>query len=364
MKKYPHTSKQKDKKEWWKKIDYLDIIRRTLTIIWLQKRKLIFISIIILLTGGQLINSSTKFSLYSTFPQSPATYESDFDEKDWEKTLNEIEGKEILKEKFQSLILGGMLAFVGFVVLFFFLLWLISFLLNSYFHISFMEEISPCKNEKKLWLRLVLLRLLIGFLSLLTGAVLLFPTGFFMWQRSWLPIIFLLPSAIILWIVINIILSYVRRYSFFYLTQTDVSISGALDGGYNLFMKKWKESILTSLVNFAVNMIAGMAMALVLTLLIFILILLGLIVSLLLVLLIGKEYVVAIIVVTLLLLVLTPVIIAGIFLKALWEAFILVFWFLFFREIAGSKKAKNVKKFKVVKEKGREVLKLERKKTK
>jgi len=354
MKKQKKVLKKSENK-WWN-IDYIRIIKESFLIIKNQWRKIIWISIFILLTGGQLISSfnfnfSGNYSAMN-FPNGNSG------EEDWRAILDKIEAEENIKIGLRSLLENKEVILISilFIIIFILILKLIFLAINSYLHIVFMKRLWGGRNKRS-WTKLFYLRIVVALISLCAFLILILPNIFFIWQKSWLPLFFLLPLSVLFLIVINIILSYVRRYSFFYLSRNDMSVSSALDIGYNLFITKYRESLLTSLVGTGVNIIISTGIFIILMGLIFLLAILGSLIGISLITVLGKGSAMAVILLVVFLVILTPAIIAGIFLKALWEAFILVFWYLFFQEIAIEKK--EVEEVEEVK-----VWELERKKTK
>lgn len=343
--------------EWYNRIDFWQLIQKTGSLFWINRNRLITICILLLLTGGQAITfkSSSSFSGGGSESGEPTKTlnQGNLPNDQWKETLNEIKNKEDFKIKAREFIndkekLFGTVAFAIFAALTIGVVLVILFLLNCHFHLVLLRTVQCLdrgdkkskfaikKEVKGKWKKLAIMRLIFGLMYL--GSLILFfaPAGFFALQKSWALAILMVGLAIFSIFIVFLMLSYVFRYSLLYYTTSRLSVRESIDKGYELFMRNWKESVLTSLVNFAVGIAAAITGFLFFLLALVVLALVGGIIWLTIWLVMGMAHPLGIAIaigsVALLLL-----IIAGIIIAAAWQGLVVIFWYLVFKELAGCK---------------------------
>jgi hypothetical protein len=172
------------------------------------------------------------------------------------------------------------------------------------------------------------------------GTIVLFllPAGFFALQKSWALAILMGGIALFSVFIVFVILSYVFRYSLLYYAGSRLSVKESIDKGHELFLRNWKESVLASLINFAVGIAAAITGFFVFFLLLLVLAIIGGTIWLIIWLVLGMAYPwgIAIGVGSVAFIVL---IIAGIIITAVWQGLVVIFWYLIFKELAGCKVA-------------------------
>jgi len=339
---------------WLNRIDYLPLVQKTAQIFWTHKKRLIGIAILLLLTGGQAVTFNSSFNSNFSGGGSSSSQNSSSENPDWQKTLDSIENQENFKmqarqwlenkPKFYS---GVALAALG--ALFFILILLTLFFLNCYFHlllVSTVKQLETGKPKSKAvikreirgrWKKLALMRVIFGLVYLGSLALFMFPALFFVFQKSWPLAITMGGFALIAIFIVFMMISYVFRYSFYYLATCNLSIRAAVDSGYEVFAKFWKESLLTSLVNFGVGILAAIAIITVMFLSLIALALIAGLVWLIIFLVAGLAHAAGIAIGVGIVVVLIPLIVIGIILAASWQALVVIFWYLIFNQIAGCK---------------------------
>jgi len=348
-------SKKEVADSWFKRIDYWKVIQKAGNLFWESKKRLITIAILLVLTGGQAITLHSSFSGNWEGGGSPVPAQNQPGQPpgangNWQKTLNQIENQENLKARIRDLVenkqklhsLAVLAVSAGLIIVVFAL---VLFFLNCYLHLLFINTLQyPHKNKdfvKKLirgrWKKLAWMRVIFGLIYLGSFVLFLFPAAFFAWQKSWALAIALAGVSILVIFIAFIVISYVFRYSLFYLALTKSSVKESIDCGYDLFYKFWKESILSSLVNFALGTIALIFALLTIFASLIILALVALVIGLVIYLILGMAHAEGIALVLGTLLVLIPIILIGVVIMAIWQGLVITFWYLIFNEIAGCK---------------------------
>ena len=343
--------------KWYNRIDYWQVIQRAGKMLWDYRRRLIVICILLVLTGGQAVTlrSSPSFSGGSSSSSPGQNNSENFLNKnqDWRETLKQIENKENFERDFRNFVndkgkLYGTFALASIAVIIIAIILLVLFSLNSYFHLLLIRtvqyldrgKIKPKKIIQKeihgRWKDLLIMRILFGLIYLATLILFFAPAGFFAWQRSWALAIAMSGAALISIFIVFMILSYVFRYSLLYFAASGVSMKAAIDKGHDLFMINWKESILASLINFALGMAAAICGFFIFLTGLLIFAIIGGTIGLAIYFVLGMAHpwgiAIGVGIVGLILL-----IIAGIILAAFWQGFVVIFWFLVFKELAGCK---------------------------
>lgn len=341
---------------WYNRIDYWQVIQKTANLFWGNRRRLITLCILLVLTGGQALTlHSTSFSGSGNGSGQPANFSNQGNNQNepWQETLKEINDKEDLKIKARELFndkeqLYGTAAVVIVGLIFAGAILVILFLLNSHLHLFLLRTIQSLdqgqdKNKiaikeeiKSKWKQLAIMRLIFGLMCLGTLILFLLPAGFFALQKSWGMAILMAGVALFSIFIVFVMLSYVFRYSLLYFANSRLSVKESIDKGYDLFMRNWKESVLASLINFAVGIAAAITGFFVFLLMLLVLGIIGGTIWLMIWLVLGMAHALGIAIgvgiVALLIL-----IIAGIILAAAWQGLVVIFWYLIFKELAGCK---------------------------
>ncbi len=338
---------------WFEKIDFWNLVRKSINLIRENKRTLIVVSLYILFTGGQAVTIS------NTMLQSPSTEneiskeaesldkknDTGFSEpKSWEETLKMIEQDEKIKSTLQEIVsnkeTANVLIFFGITLLFLLILaFVATFLMNSHFHLLYFGTIFALENGqnaerevikekiKGRWKSLSLMRLVFIFFYLTTAAIFFSPVIIFS-SNSKIADSFIGFSSLITFATF-VFISYVFRYGLLYFAEGSLGIRESIDRGYELLRSKWKETVLASLINFSAGIIFGIFF-------VFFLVAIGLVCGLIAV--ITKDWLNNSIILGSAIFLGLVVLLTCIFiLIAFWQCFVLNFWSLFFREIAGKK---------------------------
>ena len=186
------------------------------------------------------------------------------------------------------------------------------------------------------------MRVIFGLIYLGCLALFMLPAVFFAFQKSWVLAITMGGFSLLAIFIVFMMISYVFRYSLFYLALGKMSIKESIDCGYEVFSKFWRESVLTSLVNFALGIIA---MIIILSIFFVSILALGIIaalIGLIIYFAAGMAHAEGIAIGVGITFLLIPLIIIGILLAAAWHGFVVIFWYLVFNEIAGCKVPETV----------------------
>ena len=342
-------------KEWYNRIDYWQVIQKTVSLFWFNRKRLITICILLVLTGGQALTFHSS-SISSSGGPGDSTNVSNKDtaqNDSWQATLNEINSKEDFKIKAREFMedketLYGTIFLAIIAVIIVGAILVVLFLLNCHFHTVLLRTIQTLekgvkkskeaiKGEMKgKWRQLAIMRLIFGLMYLGTLILFFLPAGFFALQKSWALAILMAGVALFSIFIVFVILSYVFRYSLLYYVTSNLSVKESIDRGHEFFLRNWKESVLASLINFAGGIAAAMAGFFVFLLIIFILALVGGTIWLIIWLIAGMTHPmgIAIGVGSVAIIVL---IVLGIIVTAVWQGLVVIFWYLVFKELAGYK---------------------------
>lgn len=348
-----------NQKSGWFEVDYSSIIKESFLIVRHNFRLLIITAVLIVLTGGQslTLNSSllkTGNLNFNDFRSLTDQKNQNGDGKDFQKVLDEIRNQENLKIKIREFtqnkeMVNQAIFFGTILVVFIFILWLLGMFYNSFLHILFFkkadyilekriwDEKEARREVKGRWKKLVFLRLIFIFLNFISFLIFISPAGFFAWERQWLKSIPLAILALILIGLVSVFLSYVYRLSFFYLLQSKLSVKESIDRGYELFGKKWKPVVSASFITFALNMIAGLCAFLAFLFFILITLIFSVLIVVLAVLIFGEASSGIIVLTLATLLILTPTLLFAMILSASWQSFLMIFWLIVWKEIAGAR---------------------------
>jgi hypothetical protein len=361
---------KKTSDSWLNRIDYWKIIQKTAQIFWFNRKRLIGLAILLLLTGGQAVTLKSSFSGdfggggSSTSPNNPPAEQS----QNWQDSLSQIESQENLKTEFRGLLenktklySGIFLGILGVILLI--VLVIVIFGLNCHFHLLFVNTLKYLENGKGKskravkneirgrWKKFFWLRIVFGLMYLGSLALFMFPAIFFIWQKSWPAAIAMGGFALLAIFIVFMMISYVFRYSFYYMATCNLGIKESIDCGYEIFSKFWKESLLTSIVNIIVGVVAMFAAMLLLFLCLIGLAIIAALVGLIIYLVAGMTHAVGIAIGVGIVLVGIPLLVLIIILAASWQGMVLIFWYLIFTQIAGCKVPEATKVLAPVKNK-------------
>jgi len=348
---------KKTPESWLNRIDYPKLLQKTARIFWFNRKRLIGIAILLLLTGGQAVTFNSSFSgnFSGGGPDNGQNNSPAEQSQSWQDSLNQIESQENFKTEFRKLLEDKTKLYSGiaagiFGVLLLIILVVLVFGWNCHLHLLFVNtvkylEAGKGNQSKKFikheirgrWKKLFWLRVLFGLMYLGSLALFMFPALFFVWQKSWPAAIAMGGFALLAIFIVFMIISYVFRYSFFYLATGSLGIKESIDCGYEVFSKFWKESVLASLVNLILGVAAMFAAVLFFFLCLIGLAIVATLVGLIIYLVAGMTHAVGIAIVVGIVLVGIPLLIAAIVLAASWQGMVVIFWYLIFNQIAGCK---------------------------
>jgi hypothetical protein len=196
---------------------------------------------------------------------------------------------------------------------------------------------------KQYFWKMVMLGFLISLTVLGIVVILSVPVIFLFYLKSYILAVLILIGAILIFIPVIILISFIGKYSRFYLILSDLNIKSSLENGYQLFRKNMAASIIMGLLFIPVGILSGIVLIIAVLVLALIFVIMGLILYFLL------SKVGIIITVILGLMALIPLIFLF---RAIYSTFCHTSWFLFFREIAAIKAEEKVEEVaEVIKEK-------------
>ncbi len=345
-----------------KEIDYFSLLKRTISLVRNNLRYLLITGALVSLTGGQLLTMDSSLfqttgggSGYDTSSNNNSKNSSPaLQNQNYPEILKNIQNEENIKRQVNNFLsnkdkLPSLLWTIGIALFLILIMVFLVFLYNCHLNVLFLGQISCLEkgrtDNKKIikrkirgkWKKVAVLRLI--FVALKIASILLFisPALFFVFQKNWGTAIFLGIIALIALLIALIFLSYVFRYSFLYLLGGNLSLKESIDRGHDLFLKKWKQTVIASLITVASHIVSGIGAFILLFIFLILCALISGLIGLIIVIIIGKIYLYWVIGVLGVLLVLTPVLLFAIILSAVWQSFLTTFWFLFFKEIAGVK---------------------------
>lgn len=350
----PENAQGNNNQSWFEKIDFWQLVKKSVSLFRENKKNLFLLSLYILLTGGQAITIGNL--MLQSPPQEEVGIETKQEQNQsenseekppadsWETILKEIEQQEDFKSTLQEiagnkdflniLIISGLIIFI---LLLGIIVW--AFLMNSHFHLLYLATIFSLLNQKPTkisqvtlkikgrWKALSLLRLIFISFYLITAIIFFSPIAIFISNEKIYNAFVGISSTLAF--ATFVFISYVFRFSLFYFAESFLSIKESIDRGYELLRLKWKETILASLINFSAGIIFGIFS---IFFCLFVFLLIGLVA------LAIKSWITNPFIVGLLIFLALIFVFGFIFsLIALWQCFVLNFWSLFFREIAGKK---------------------------
>jgi hypothetical protein len=149
-------------------------------------------------------------------------------------------------------------------------------------------------------------------------------------------------AAILIFIPVVILISFISKYARFYLVLSDLDIRASLENGYQLFRKNIASSIIMGLLFIPVRILAVMGLIVPILIVALVFVILGLILYFL------FSYIGMAITIILGIFALIPLILLF---RSVYSAFYHTSWFLFFREIATVKVEEKAEEAEVIEEK-------------
>jgi len=183
------------------------------------------------------------------------------------------------------------------------------------------------KGRKYFW-KLLAIDLILGFFTLGVLIVLFLPVVFLFHAKSYVAASLLLILAILIFVPLIILVSFLKKYAYFYLVLVKFGIKSSIENAYQVFRKNILPSLIMALLLIAIGIILGVAMIMLILSLALVFILIGLALYLIL----AKIG----IFITAVLGILTFILIAFLLSSAV-TAFQQTAWLLFFQEIAALK---------------------------
>jgi len=199
------------------------------------------------------------------------------------------------------------------------------------------------KGRKYFW-KLLAIDLILGFFTLGILIVLFLPVVFLFHAKSYIAASLLLILAILIFIPLVILVSFLKKYAHFYLVLAKSGIGSSIENAYQVFRKNILSSLIMALLLLVIGVIAGIAMVMLILPLALVFIFMGLILYLLL----AKIgiFIAAVLGVLILILIIF-------LLSSIVTSFYQTAWLLFFQEIAAlkSKEVAGELENKIVEEK-------------
>jgi hypothetical protein len=294
------------------KINYLAIFKKAWEIIW--NNKYLWWFGLFIGTGG--------FGLNFNFGSQGKNTSQSFS--------GEVESKMAEFASHNFTLVLAIAAIVLILILFFLVLGILSYagLLKSINASLKSEKIGFWKGltlGKKYFWGLFLIGLLAGLVILGVIIVLSTPVIFLFYLKSYILAVFTMIAAILIFIPIMILVSFISKYTRLFLVLSDLGIKASLENGYQLFRKNIASSIIMGLLFIPVSILAGMALIAAVLAVGLVFVIFGLILYLLL----SKIGIAIAAILGLLALILLLLLF-----RSAYSAFYHTSWFLFFREIA------------------------------
>lgn len=137
------------------------------------------------------------------------------------------------------------------------------------------------KGRKYFW-KLLVIDLIFGFLALGILVVLFLPVAFLFHIKSYITASLLLILAILIFIPLIILVSFLKKYAYFYLVLAKLGIRRSVESAYQVFRENTLASLIMALLLLVIKIIAGIIMFIIIFPLALIFLLAGLIIYLLL----------------------------------------------------------------------------------
>ncbi len=196
---------------------------------------------------------------------------------------------------------------------------------------------SGLKEGRKYFWKIFFTGLLIGLFILATIIVLFLPVASLFYLKSFIIGAITALLAVVIFIPLLVLASFIKIYSYIYIILGNLSVRSALENAYRTFRDNLLSSVIMGLIFIPIVILMGIAMIFVIILLAIIFLVIGLILYFILN-KIGIIITVALGIISLLLIVLL--------IRSVYETFHQTAWVLFFREIAlvKDKKAREIEK--------------------
>ena len=112
------------------------------------------------------------------------------------------------------------------------------------------------KGRKYFW-KLLAIDLILGFLTLGMLVVLFLPVAFLFHLKSSIAAVLLMSLAILIFIPLAILISFLKKYAYFYLVLAKSEIKSSIENAYQVFQQNILSSLIMALFLLIVKMIAG-----------------------------------------------------------------------------------------------------------
>ena len=132
------------------------------------------------------------------------------------------------------------------------------------------------KGRKYFW-KLLAIDLILGFFTFGILIVLFLPVVFLFHVKSYIAASLLLILAILIFIPLIILVSFLKKYAYFYLVLAKSGIKSSIENAYQVFRKNTLPSLIMALLLLAIGIIAGIAIIMLILPLALVFILIGLV---------------------------------------------------------------------------------------
>lgn len=295
-------------------MDYLNILKKSWQITWNNKYLWWFGLFIIIGSGGANFNFS-------------------FNEKNWNNEVKTFQETQEAFVNFISQYSGWIITGLSLLIV----LIIIFIILRIIGRVGIIKSVdnmekgresnfsNGLKEGRKYFWKIFFTGLLIGIFILATIIVLFLPVAFLFYLKSFIIGVITAFLAIIIFIPLLVLASFIKIYSYLYIILGNLSIRSALENAYKVFRNNLLSSIIMGLIFIPIIISMGIAMVLVIMSLAIIFLVIGLILYLIL----NKIGIIITAVLGLISLLLIVLLI-----RSVYETFHQVVWVLFFREIA------------------------------
>lgn len=303
-----------------KKMDYLNILKKSWQITWNNKYL-------------------WWFGLFITIGSGGANFNFSFNEKNWNneaKTFQETQEAFVnFISQYSGWIITGLSLLIVLIIIF--------IILRIIGRVGIIKSVDNMekgresnfsdglKEGRKYFWKIFFTGLLIGIFILATIIVLFLPVAFLFYLKSFIIGVITAFLAIIIFIPLLVLASFIKIYSYLYIILGNLSIRSALENAYKVFRNNLLSSIIMGLIFIPIIISMGIAMVLVIMSLAIIFLVIGLILYLIL----NKIGIIITAVLGLISLLLIVLLI-----RSVYETFHQAVWVLFFREIALAKDKK------------------------
>ena len=114
------------------------------------------------------------------------------------------------------------------------------------------------KGRKYFW-KLFGINLIFGFLFLGLIIVLFLPVAFLFYEKSYIAAVLLAILALFILIPLAVLFAFLKKYAYFYLVLTKLSVRRSIESAYQVFCKNILASLIMALLLLAIGIMAGIA---------------------------------------------------------------------------------------------------------